>query len=249
MKIHTKNIALFGALFTIAALSAGSANAIGTVRGPGVTKDKLAVEYKGVRTGDDKASKNNAQKHVGEINYGFTDRLAAGVEYAGKRTSSHSLHQDSVIAEGKYEFLEADEAFINTAFFAEYVHALRDKDADAVEIGLLGQKEFSKLKMRGNIYAVREVGNNRSHGVGFEARAYTVYKLHEYVNPGVEWQGDFNKFNDTGSFDDQQHYIGPNLIGALPIPGFSYEVAYLAGVSDAAADNAVRWKLEYSTKF
>ncbi len=80
-------------------------------------------------------------------------------------------------------------------------------------------------------------------------REGTQYQLHEYANPGVEWQGDFNTFNDTGSFDDQEHYVGANLFGDLPIPGFEYEVAYLFGVSDAAADHAIRWKLEYSYTF
>ncbi len=172
MKIQLTQSAII--ILAVAVLTVGEANAVGSVRGPSVNKNVMGVEYKGVHISDEKTPENKRQTQVGEISYGFTNRLSAGFEYQGERSSGTSLQKDAAKIESRYEIFEANEAFINTAFFAEYEHALQDNDPDAFEFGLLGQKEFSKLIVRGNLYAAREVGPNRGHGIGFEARGYTI---------------------------------------------------------------------------
>jgi hypothetical protein len=69
-----------------------------------------------------------------------------------------------------------------------------------------------------------------------------------FFEPGFEIQSGFGKTNENPGFNEQEHYIGPAVYGSFysHAPGkIKYEAAYLAGISDAAADGAARVLLEY----
>ena len=74
------------------------------------------------------------------------------------------------------------------------------------------------------------------------------YRYDVHFEPGFEIQSDFGKANETNSFNQQLHYIGPAVFGQI-IPNLKYEAAYYFGVSNAASKGAARFLLEYEKFF
>jgi len=61
-----------------------------------------------------------------------------------------------------------------------------------------------------------------------------------------------NDFAAPGKLADQQHRIGPVLVGLqnlAPYGKLKYEVGYQFGLTQATERGAVRWRLEYEIPF
>lgn len=242
--------------FALVAVGVTSALALGSVRSPHVTKDKLELEYKGYRTGDDRKELNNAQKHVIEMEYGLTDRLKLDIEGAWERESSKDLYFEATEVAGLYELTQPGEYWVDSGIYASYEWTEDDNSPQEISLGLLLQKSYGKITHRANAYLSREVGDDRESGLGVETRYLAQYNYNPYFKPGIEWQAEWGNTEEFEGFDDQAHYVGPAAYGHVPfvekllgIGELEYELIYYRGVSDAAADDAVRWTLEYALKF
>ena len=72
------------------------------------------------------------------------------------------------------------------------------------------------------------------------------------VEPGFEYYGQINEILNPGKSADQQHRIGPVLVGLAnfaPYGKLKYEAGYLFGLTQATARGTVRWRLEYEIPF
>ncbi|MFO1242605.1 MAG: hypothetical protein U1E36_05315 [Rickettsiales bacterium] len=230
--------------------SVSTASALGSIRSPHVTKGEASVEYKGYRKGDDRKAQNNAQSHVVEIGYSPTDRLKLDAEGQWKRQSGSDIGFDLADIAARYALTEPGTFWIDSAVYSSYAWT-EDKDApQEVSLGLLLQKEYGKFTHRANAYLTREVGDNHHTGVDVETRYLAQYDYKDYLNPGIEWQAEWGNTND---FDGQAHYVGPAAYGTIPVEigagELEYQLIYYRGVSDKAADNAIRWTVAYSLKF
>lgn len=236
--------------------SAQAAFALGSIRSPQVTKDKLSMEYKGFRKGDDRKALNNQQKHIFEFGYGVTERLKLDIEGVWERSSGDDLSFDATEFAGRYELTEPGEYWIGTGIYAAYEWTEDDNDPQEAVIGLLLQKEYGKFKHIANAYVSREVGDDREDGFGIETRYLAQYDYKPYFKPTVEWQAEWGNTDEFEGYDDQAHYVGPGAYGHIPFlekwigtGEVEYQLTYYRGISDAAADDAVRWTIEYGIKF
>ena len=75
-------------------------------------------------------------------------------------------------------------------------------------------------------------------------RSSLSYKLDNGQSLGLEMFNNYGKASDMGSFNQQNHSIGPMLGGKLG--GFGYNIGYHAGISNGAPDHAFRFWLSKS---
>ncbi|MEL6415593.1 MAG: hypothetical protein AAFQ15_11705 [Pseudomonadota bacterium] len=92
--------------------------------------------------------------------------------------------------------------------------------------------------------ASREFGNDRDEGLALESRFEATWRLPSGNRAGAQMFNRYNTTSELGSFDDQRHSIGGVLKG-----GFNEQTSYrlnaLVGVSDAAADFELRFRLRF----
>ena len=92
--------------------------------------------------------------------------------------------------------------------------------------------------------ASREFGNDRDAGLALESRFEATWRLPSGNRVGAQMFNRYNTTSDFGSFDEQRHSIGGVLKGSFN-KEVSYRVNALAGVSDAAADFELRFRLRF----
>ncbi|MFZ4124993.1 MAG: hypothetical protein ACOYJ2_02830 [Rickettsiales bacterium] len=228
------------------------AGAVGYVKSPGVDKGKFQVEYKGVRLGDDKKSKNNNQEHEFEVYYGLTDRLKFGMEVEAERESGESLDVEKYAPNLQYELTEQGEWWLSSAIYGAYGFADKASAANKAKLIAIVEREQGPWEILANLKAEREMGDNRKNGIIIYSSLQTVYEWRDYIEPGFEWHAKHGKTNDFSDENNREHYVGPIIEGDLYEDEKSeveYQFGYFWGVNDNAADNAARVLLEYSVKF
>lgn len=244
-----KPIKTLGAVtLVMTAFSATQALALDTVYSPHVVKGEMEMEYYGSRTIDGDASKNNAQSHEIEIEYGLTDHFKAKLAGEYEREAEGRKRFTKVEVGGQYQFGEQGEYWLDSGLLLAYGMSTENRSPNTLEAKLLLEKQFGKFLNRANIGLEQEVGHYASGGPERSILWSTRYRYSNYIEPGFEIQSNFGKGSDTERFNDQEHYVGPAVYGQL-MPGLKYEAAYYKGISDATANSAVRVFLEYEIYF
>lgn len=214
-------------------------------------KGKLELQYQWVTTTDSESSKKDHKvKHQSDILYSPADGWLLLAGGKGSRDSKDSTNLDSFFAGGAYQFIHEEDHGFNAAILTKYIHSVDSGDPDVLEGRLLLDKKWGegkKIKTKANLNILREIGANRHAGITFQGRIGAVYKVKEYFQPGVEWH------SELSTDDNAEHHVGPVVYGYAPegslLRGFGYEIGYLPGVSDSAADNAFRLLVSYKLKF
>lgn len=222
--------------------------AVDKIYAPVVNKGEAEIEYNFSRTFDGDGSKNDAQDHEIELGYTPTDRWATELTMAVSREPGEDTKVDAFEWENVIQFWEQGAKWIDAGVLLTYGHAVHHDDADAVEAKLLLEKQWGKFLHVVNIGGEQEVGRNAAGGpdLSFAWNGRYLYNLH--FQPGLEFQSDFGQDNALQHFNTQEHYVGPAAYGEI-VGGFKYEAAWLKGISSAAADSAMRLKLEYESVF
>ncbi len=102
-----------------------------------------------------------------------------------------------------------------------------------------------KWQARGLFILGWDFGGNATGGTKLETRAGLSYKLESGQKAGLEMFSSYGKISDMGSWDEQEHQLGPVISGKWS--DWKYQFGYLAGISDAANDHDFRvW---FSTSF
>lgn len=95
-----------------------------------------------------------------------------------------------------------------------------------------------KWRLRGVASGHWKFGGNAEGGTELETRASLTYKLDSGMRAGIEMFNNYGKVSDMGSFNDQEHVIGPSFSGK--VDGISIKLGYLAGITSAADDHSIR---------
>jgi hypothetical protein len=98
----------------------------------------------------------------------------------------------------------------------------------------------------------REVGNNATNATPLFMAWQSRLLINQYIQPGFEYYGMIDDLGAPGKPADQQHRIGPVLVGLqnfAPYGKLKYELGYQFGLTQATERGAIRWRLEYEIPF
>ena len=194
-----------------------------------VEKGEVEIEYRGaVHWGFPAAEKEEAgegegaleeeeeaplrQSHDLETQWGVTDRWLVSATLITDQPLSESYNTSAVELEVQYELIEPQGKGLGVAFQASYGIATRGGDADEIEFGPIVDYEVGKLALTLNPLLTAQVGENReADGLGFQYGWRAEYEVAEHWGLGAEMFGEIEDLANAGSFDDQNHSIGPTL--------------------------------------
>lgn len=249
MNVRNKINNLIAPIALALSLAATPALAVDQIYSPNAEKDEISLEYNTAHNFDKNAAKDNAQEHQFGVEYGATDRLVAEGKINYERAPQNSTRLSAAELEGRYQFFNQGEYWIDTGLLVSYSYAFQHQQPDSLETKLLLQKDFGKVTSTANIGFTQDIGKYAaSGGPDYVFLLNTRYRYNIYFQPGIEIQSDLGQAHSLRHFDQQQDYIGPAIYGKV-FGRLKYQVGYFAGVSEAASSSAARVLLEYEMHF
>lgn len=200
-----------------------------------VEKGELEVDYRGaVHSGFPKAEKEASgggggedavgaleeeaegeflrQSHDLEPQYGITERWMISFTLTADEPLDEDFNVSAVEIENQYELIEREGNGFGLAFTGAYGFATRSGDADEVEFGPIAELAIGDLLITSNTYLTALTGSNAdTDGLGFQYGWRAEYKIAPRWGAGLEMFGEIEDLSHAGTFDDQNHSIGPTL--------------------------------------
>ena len=176
-----------------------------------------------------------------------------------------NFNVSSVEAELQYELIEREGNGLGLAFLGAYGFATRGGEADEIEFGPIVELASGKALLTTNTFFTSQVGDNReTDGLGFEYGWRAQYAFAKKWGVGVEMFGEIEDLSHAGSFNDQQHSIGPTLffnpggangdddngnemgnhikVAGPAKPEFSINVGVQFGLTDLTSNSALKFQ-------
>jgi hypothetical protein len=247
-----------------------------------VEKGEVELEYRGaVHWGFPNAAKGDTddegalgdeeegplrQSHDFEFQYGITERWLFSTTLTLDQPLDESFGLSSVELGLQYELIERKGNGIGLAFQSEYGFATRGGEADEIGFGPIVELAAGKLLLTLNPVFNSQVGENRqTDGLGFEYGWRAEYDFAKHWGVGVEMFGEIEDLANAGSFNDQNHSLGPTLfynpgedddddvgqageaddqekVAGPAKMDFSLNVGVQFGLTDATSDTALKFQ-------
>ena len=223
---------------------------------PNTEYREFSLEYNGSRTFDRNPNKNGAQTGEVSLEAGLTHQLEMEISAISAKDPAGTSQLAAREIEVRYQFFEPGEKWLDAGLLVAYDFSAQNNISDSLEIKLLLQKDVGKFTNTANIGFAQNVGEYSAHtgGPDYVFLWNTRYRYSGGFQPGIELQSDLGQGHQLGSFNKQEHYVGPAVYGKLfgPLPlgqAIKYQVAYLFGASDAATRGMARALVEYEMHF
>jgi high-affinity iron transporter len=246
-------------IFLFGTLGAGTiAHAEFKVRYPIVDYREFEIEHNGDTTFDKpKSGKSNNQSYVNEYGLGLLPNWFVELENELAAPSGENITYEATTIENYFQLTPTGKYWGDLALFAEYSHPASRSGAKSFTFGPLAQTQLGEIAGVDALHTVnllftKEVGNNRSDATPFFLAWQSRFLIDPHIQPGVEYYGMIDNLSAPAKLADQQHRIGPVLVGLnsfAPYGKVKYEVGYLFGLTHATERGAVRWRLEYEIPF
>jgi len=95
-------------------------------------------------------------------------------------------------------------------------------------------------RLRAILLTATQFGNDAPSGITLQTRAQLAHRLDSGVSVGLELFNSYGNAKNIGSFDEQNHTLGPMF--SIPVSGkWSLFAGALFGVSDAAPGEQIRF--------
>ena len=276
--------ALVAAGLTISATK--SALAEFEIQESGIEKGEVELEYRGaVHWGFPKAEREEAeeggeggaldteeaeaplrQSHDFEAEWGVTNWWLLAITLGTEQPLGEDFNLTSVELETQVELKERKGNGIGLAFQAGYGIATIGGEADEIEFGPIVELASGKALLTLNPLFTSQVGENReTDSLGFEYGWRAQYNFAKKWAVGAEMFGEIEDLSNAGSFNDQQHSLGPTLfympggddddngngncdddderkVGGPPEMEISLNLGLQFGLTDLTSDTALKFQ-------
>jgi hypothetical protein len=205
------------------------------------------------------------QSHDFEVQYGITERFMFSAGFTADQPLDEDFNVSAVEFEAEYELIERKGNGIGLSLDASYGIATRGGEADEIEFGPIVELATGKLLLTINPFFTSQVGENRqTDGLGFQYGWRGEYDFAKHWGVGVEMFGEIEDLANAGSWDDQNHSIGPTLfynpgedddddvgqagddddkkVAGPPKMDFSLNVGVQFGLTDVTSDTALKFQ-------
>lgn len=241
-------LALVGVLAAAGlALAPAPARAAHVIYSPIVEEGELAIEWRAHRDFDSRDDIDGAQQHKLELEYAPTAWWRAELLGEWEKEPGESLEATEIAWENVFQLTEQGRYFADFGLLAEYAHSLEDGGEDAIELGVLAEKELAHSVVTVNLLAERELEGGAETELEYAAR--WRWRLSERFEPGIELHGELGDWGEFGRLKDHAHELGPALLGkvrtASGTGAWRYEAALLFGLTKDSPHSALRLQLEY----
>lgn len=177
---------------------------------------------------------------------GMTDRLQFfGRAVMEEDDSSRGLLRQTELG-GKYELTEKGVWPLDMGIYASALFNYDAPHSRGYQLRLLMGKELGRMSYTSNLMLTNNFGNSWDDGA-VELRWRGMYTLAE-GSPyavGLEYFGKFGSAGHMVVSRAQEHLAGPGLVYRFSNAA-SGELGVLFGVSDAAPDAMLKWRLSFS---
>ncbi|RMG44857.1 MAG: hypothetical protein D6719_01140 [Candidatus Dadabacteria bacterium] len=244
LKLNAKAQAIRAALAVvlaagILAVFVNRAYAIDKIYSPVVHEGETEVEWRGKYQADPSGDMKNKL----EVGKAWTDRFSNSLILEVNKQEGEEFKATELALENVYQLFEQGKYWLDAGLYFEIGADLTGNDSHKLEGKLLLEKGGTDYLSRANIIVERKVGGGASDETEGEFAFSLRSRLGQHFEPGFEWFSEIEDLKKWGSFDEQEHFIGPAVYGRYGF--FWYELAYLFGVSDEAPDGVLRWTFEY----
>jgi high-affinity iron transporter len=223
-----------------------SAHAAHVVYSPVVEEGEIALELRGHYDFDSRDDVDGSQQYKLDLEYTPTAWWRTEVLGEWEREPGESIEATEVAWENVFQLTPQGKYWMDFGVLAEYAHSLEDDGEDALELGLLGEKQFSSTVLTANLIFEREFEGGADTEMEFAARYR--WRVSEALEPGFELYSGLGDWGANGRMHDHEHQLGPSVMGKLRSgqrTAFKYEAAVLFGLTEESPDNTVRFLLEY----
>ena len=243
----------------------------------GIEKGEVELEYRGAyHWGLPQAEEDKEvplrQSHDFEIQMGITDWWMISTTLGTIVPEGSSWLAEGVELETQFQLLKRHGNGIALSFATGYGWAAQPDTANEVEFGPIMEFAAGKFLLTTNTFFSRQMGEFAEiDGLGFEYGWRGEYDFAKHWGLGVEMFGEIEDLSNPGSFNDQNHSIGPTLfwkpgsgdedeeagdVGEgdddnakgnapkSPSAEFSMNIGYQFGLTDATSDGALKFQAE-----
>jgi hypothetical protein len=232
-----------GALLASDMASAGPADYVYL---PAVSAGEREIDFK-MGSARKTATDPEAAASLG-FGYGVNDVWFTELYAKYKQANGQPTAYDAVEWENKFQLTETGKYPVDVGLLVELERPKDRSEGYEMKFGLLGQTEFGKLQLNGNLlveHHYRSVGGDPQE-LGYQWQAkYRWKKELEFGLQGMGEVGRWDKWDDAAS---QNHRVGPAIFGKFGLGGrqaVSYNAALLIGASKAAPDRTLRMQVEF----
>jgi FTR1 family protein len=222
------------------------AEAAHIVYSPVVEEGEIAVEMRGHHDIDSRDEVDGSQQFKLELEFTPTAWWRTEVLGEWEKEPGASLEATEVAWENIFQLTPQGKYWMDFGVLAEYAHSLEDGGDDAFEFGLLGEKQFARTVLTGNLVFERAFEDGAETEMEYAARYR--WRLSQAFEPGIEFHGDLGDWGNNGRVSEHEHEAGPAVLGKLMVGdhnAFKYEAAVLFGLTHDSPDTTVRFLLEY----
>ena len=243
----------------------------------GIEKGEVELEYRGAyHWGLPQAEEDEEvplrQSHDFEMQMGITDWWMISTTLGTIVPEGSSWLAEGVELETQFQLLKRHGNGIALSFATGYGWAAQPDTANEVEFGPIMEFAAGKFLLTTNTFFSRQMGEfAETDGLGFEYGWRGEYDFAKHWGLGVEMFGEIEDLSNPGSFNDQNHSIGPTLFwkpgggdedekagdvgegdddnakGNAPEPPsteFSMNIGYQFGLTDVTSDGALKFQAE-----
>lgn len=222
------------------------------VYSPIVEEGAFEIEFKARYDDDPKGGPEDKQVYKLSAGYGVNSFWFTEVVFELEKEGDGSLKYEEFEWENVFQLAPQGKYWIDFGLFVEAEIPNDDSKPSSLVIGPLLQKEIGQTVHILDILFERKFGNGSGSGVELDYFLESRYRLHPKFEPGIWAFGGFGKIGNFDDRRDQPHRIGPMVMGKLPagrMSHFKYAFGVLFGLTHAAPDFSVNWRIEWETYF